>query len=257
MKERVFYVINLDKQRIGVLSLFLFALFFSFFFLGVSVGKGRLESAPTPNTASLQQTNTEETSSPANKEESIPAPMSSSDPNTKPSKSKETVALGSGMEVPMADVGNVTNPYYAETSTAKDEEDEKKAQVVDLNKPTVLPKKTAAKHTELAFKNQAPVKTKATKKETVVVPAPGKQLYTLQLGAFGTRDGAESFLAKVTSHSKSKLSSKPFIVYKNGYFVVQMGKSSDKEQLKKQLSKLSAEVKTKAIVVSFIPLARS
>lgn len=41
MKERVFYVINLDKQRIAVLSLFFTGLLFSFFFLGLSIGKGK------------------------------------------------------------------------------------------------------------------------------------------------------------------------------------------------------------------------
>lgn len=41
MKEKIFYVINLDNKRILILSAFLIGLFFSFFFLGVSVGKKR------------------------------------------------------------------------------------------------------------------------------------------------------------------------------------------------------------------------
>lgn len=41
MKEKVFYVINLDNKRITLLSAFLIGLLFSFFFLGVSIGRKR------------------------------------------------------------------------------------------------------------------------------------------------------------------------------------------------------------------------
>ena len=39
MKERVFYVLNLDNRRIFTLAIFLVAMLFSFFFLGLSIGK--------------------------------------------------------------------------------------------------------------------------------------------------------------------------------------------------------------------------
>ncbi|TGN13438.1 SPOR domain-containing protein [Leptospira ilyithenensis] len=272
MKERVFYVINLDKQRIGVLSLFLFALFFSFFFLGVSVGKGRLESAPSQNLQpkTIVSENTEsKTPEGLQTEESIPAP-STQELALKGSKTKEIATNSGNLEVPMADVGNTTNPYYAESSTAKDEEDERKAQVVDLTKSSRVSKQETKKN-EILLKNQAPHRPSLSKKEKGIsekakkvskrteFASPQGKLYTVQLGAFGTRDSAESFLSKLISDNKGKLSSNPFIIYKNGYFVVQMGKTNNKEGLRRQLSKLilAADVKSKAMIVSFVPLSRS
>jgi|JI8StandDraft_1071087.scaffolds.fasta_scaffold00316_26 cell division septation protein DedD len=239
MKERVFYVVNLDKQRIGILSLFLFALFFSFFFLGVSVGKGKTDTNVIPSPSAQTQPEIVKAESLTPTEEGIPLPKAQN------------------MEVPMADIAsnvstqaNVTNPYYAESSTAKDEEEERKAQVIDLTKHTATSKKTETKHKELTLRNQSPVKEKKLAKKEV---HSSEKLYTIQLGAFGTRDSAESFLAKV-NQEKPKL--KAFIIYKNNLFVVQMGKSSNKENLQKQLSKLKTETRSKAMVVSFIPLNR-
>ncbi|BDA78469.1 cell division protein [Leptospira kobayashii] len=274
MKERVFYVINLDKQRIGVLSLFLFALFFSFFFLGVSVGKGRLESAPSQSLQSqtaVSENAESKTTEGSQTEESIPAP-NSQELALKGSKAKEIATNNGNLEVPMADVGNTTNPYYAESSTTKDEEEERKAQVVDLTKSSRTSKQEIKKN-EILLKNQAPSRPSLSKKEKslsektkkvskraeLTSPQTQGKLYTVQLGAFGTRDSAESFLSKLIGDNKGKLSSNPFIVYKNGYFVVQLGKTNNKEGLRKQLSKLilATEVKSKAMIVSFVPLSRS
>ncbi len=252
MKERVFYVVNLDKQRIGILSLFLFALFFSFFFLGVSVGKGRSEvqsTSPNGNTSVSLNKAQADVNSINSSEDSIPLPKTQN------------------MEVPMADISsasqnqsgvstqaNITNPYYAETSTAKDEEEEKKAQVIDLTKPTSVTKKTETKQSFVALKNQSPSKPKITQKKEVATNVSSQgPLYTIQLGAFSTRESAENLVSKVNAE-KSK--SKAFIVYKTGLFVVQMGKSHDKETLSKQLNRLKSEFRSKAMIVSFIPLNR-
>ncbi len=245
MKERVFYVVNLDKQRIGILSLFLFALFFSFFFLGVSVGKGRSENGQMQQQALASTPEIVQAETKATAEESIPLPKSQN------------------MEVPMADVAtnsgiqgnattqaNITNPYYAESSTAKDEEEERKTQVVDLTKPIATLKKSETKHKEVAFRNQSPVKVKKSINKEY---SADEKLYTVQLGAFGTRESAETLLGSLNAQ---KLKLKSFIVYKNGYFVVQMGKSPNKSELQKAIAKLKPEYKSKAMVVSFIPLNR-
>jgi cell division septation protein DedD len=243
MKERVFYVINLDKQRIGVLSLFLFALFFSFFFLGVSVGKGKSE---TQNPSQVRENVIPEVS----KVEEKNSPLEETIPLPKPS----------ALEVPMADLqtannmsstqASITNPNFAESSTAKDEEEERKAQIVDLTKPINLPKKSETKHKEVALKNQSPLREKREAKKEFI---SNEKLYTIQLGAFGTRESAESFVNR-TNQEKPK--SRAFIVYKNGFFVVQMGKSPNKESLQKMIGKLKSDTKSKAMIVSFIPLNR-
>ena len=55
MKERVFYVINLDNRRIITLGLFLVALLSSLFFLGLSVGKRKGTLDAYKNTINNQQ----------------------------------------------------------------------------------------------------------------------------------------------------------------------------------------------------------
>ncbi|MCW7489818.1 SPOR domain-containing protein [Leptospira meyeri] len=260
MKERVFYVINLDKQRIGVLSLFLFALFFSIFFLGVSVGRGKQEEAQ-----SLQKKTEETQAKPELTESTIPAPVTANGVDTnlgtnaasslvQGTKTKEqTIA---SQEIPMADVGN--HPYFVETSTAKDEEEEKKQQIVDLTKRK---EKQVSTKQEERFKNLAPT-TKPSKSQklpsqvTVTNKAEGKQ-FTIQLAAFTSRQSAETFLSQLKADNHGKLPTKSFIVVKNGFFVVQMGKSKDKGSLSKILSKTSMpkEIKSKAMVVSYQPLS--
>ncbi|TGL37636.1 SPOR domain-containing protein [Leptospira perdikensis] len=262
MKERVFYVINLDKQRIGVLSLFLFALFFSIFFLGVSVGKGKAEETQT-----LYKKLEVSPVAPEVTDGSIPAPTTATPDaaNTtvgtnvasslvQGTKTKEQPNLS--QEIPMADVGN--HPYFVETSTAKDEEEEKKQQVVDLTKRTE--KKVSANKVE-SFKNLAPTsksyKSQKTNSQVVTTTKSEGKQYTLQLAAFTSRQSAETFLSQLKSDNHGKLAAKTFIVVKNGFFVVQMGKSKDKSSLSKALSKTSMpkEIKSKAMVVSYQPLS--
>lgn len=263
MKERVFYVINLDKQRIGVLSLFLFALFFSIFFLGVSVGKGKAEETQTLYKKSEASPVTPEVT-----EGSIPAPTNAT-PNAadasvgtnaasslvQGTKTKEQTNLS--QEIPMADVGN--HPYFVETSTAKDEEEEKKQQIVDLTKRSE--KRVTANKGEERFRNLAPTSKhsksqKSTSSVTAQKSSEGKQ-FTVQLAAFTSRQSAETFLSQLKSDNHGKLAAKTFIVVKNGFFVVQMGKSKDKSSLSKTLSKTSMpkEIKSKAMVVSYQPLS--
>ncbi|EOQ95253.1 sporulation and cell division repeat protein [Leptospira wolbachii serovar Codice str. CDC] len=261
MKERVFYVINLDKQRIGVLSLFLFALFFSIFFLGVSVGKGKQEEMATREKL-LEQT----PKSPESTDSSIPSPTATNVAEAaagtnaassliQGTKVKDQTNLGG--EIPMADVGN--HPYFVETSTAKDEEEEKKQQIVDLTKRSE--KRVSSNKQEERFRNLAPTSkhSKSQKNSSQMGSAPkseGKQ-FTIQLAALTSRQSAETFLSQLKADNHGKLAAKSFIVVKNGFFVVQMGKSKDKSSLTKVLSKTSMpkEIKSKAMVVSYQPLS--
>ncbi|MCW7462367.1 SPOR domain-containing protein [Leptospira limi] len=267
MKERVFYVINLDKQRIGVLSLFLFALFFSIFFLGVSVGKGKTEESHTSIKPSLTATNpeTSDTNLPspdslAKKGEETPnlnqqgtQVASSLVQGTKP---KESV---SSQEIPMADIGN--HPYYIETSTAKDEEEERKQQVVDLTKSKEQRNVTVAKEEKL--KNISHVSKGKEKPNHVSSNLPKSvksndvKYLTIQLAAFTNRKSAETFLSQLQADNQGKLKSKSFIVVKNGFFVVQLGKSKDRDSLLKTLSKtnMPKEIKAKAMVIQYQPLS--
>ncbi|EOQ90416.1 sporulation and cell division repeat protein [Leptospira yanagawae serovar Saopaulo str. Sao Paulo = ATCC 700523] len=266
MKERVFYVINLDKQRIGVLSLFLFALFFSIFFLGVSVGKGKSEETQNRVNPTLASPETEgrlpsPTADVATKTaEEVPGQSNPSGSQVASSlvqgtKPKDSI---SSQEIPMADIGN--HPYYNETSTAKDEEEERKQQVVDLTKSkehrtTYVPKEEKLKNITKT-QRQGKQKTTAPSISKSVHTTEGKQ-FTIQLAAFTNRKSAETFLSQLQSDNPGKLGTKAFIMVKNGFFVVQLGKTKDKDSLQKLLSKtvMPKEIKAKAMIIQYQPLS--
>lgn len=134
----------------------------------------------------------------------------------------------------------------------------KKQQIVDLTKRR---EKQVVSAKEERFKNLAPT-SKASKSQklssqtTVANKTDGKQ-FTIQLAAFTSRQSAETFLSQLKADNHGKLPAKSFIVVKNGFFVVQMGKSKDKGSLSKVLSKTSMpkEIKSKAMVVSYQPLS--
>lgn len=233
MKERVFYVINLDKQRIGVLSLFLFALFFSFFFLGVSVGKGRVEAASRLPEASTPETPAVK----VDKEENHSNAVVSNE--IKPQTS----------EIPMADVG--TPSYFAETSTQKDEEEEKKAQVVELSTKKEQQTKVL-KVSNLAPREHSDRVHKRTPKQITT----SKEQYTIQLVAFSSRSKAEETVTKLKLENP-KWKKSFFLVAKPSAYAVQFGKSSSKESLSNKLSqiKLPKGWKEKSILVPLAPLS--
>lgn len=268
MKEKVFYVINLDKQRIGVLSLFLFALFFSIFFLGVSVGKGKADDNQTytkPNMA---------VASPAGTDTNLPTPeaLKQKAEETNQTQSSQGTQVASSLvqgtkpkdniasqEIPMADIGN--HPYYMETSTAKDEEEERKQQVVDLTKSkeqrsTYVPKEEKLKNISTTLRIKEKQKQSLPTQTKLVANVDGKFL-TIQLAAFTNRKSAETFLSQLLADNKGKLKAKSFIVVKNGYFVVQLGKSKDRDSLQKVLSKtvMPKEIKSKAMIIQYQPLS--
>lgn len=267
MKERVFYVINLDKQRIGVLSLFLFALFFSIFFLGVSVGKGKSEGTENLQKANLAALNSESNGtnlpSPESLSKKVEETTAANQQGTQVASSlvqgtkpKESV---SSQEIPMADIGN--HPYYMETSTAKDEEEEKKQQIVDLTKSkeqrtNYVPKEEKLKNISSSSKSKLKQKHVSASNTKSASQNEGNYL-TIQLAAFTNRKSAETFLSQLHSDNQGKLKTKSFIMVKNGFFVVQLGKSKDKDSLQRILSKtvMPKEIKAKAMIIQYQPLS--
>ncbi len=234
MKERVFYVINLDKQRMGVLALFFGALLFSFFFLGVSIGKGKSEFQNAEK-ISLASPSLEGTEEPSAKD------------------TTEMIPLAEGPLNPVSDTTELT-------VNREEEEVSKKVQIIDLTKSAQNTKR------ELAMRNQSPLREiplskSELKKEESVKPIAHKQAtepnlakksksnsFTYQLGSFSTKTAAESFSSQLR---KRGIASK--IVSKGTNFAVILGKSSDKDSLRKVLddSKLLPNEKEKAFLISY------
>lgn len=235
MKERVFYVINLDKQRMGVLALFFGALLFSFFFLGVSIGKGKSEfqNAEKISLASPSLEGTEEPSA------------------------KDTTEMIPLAEGPLNQASETTELIV----NREEEEVSKKAQIIDLTKSGQITKRELAMRNQSPPPREIPLSKSELKKEESVKPIAHKQTteptlakksktnsFTYQLGSFSTKTAAESFSSQLR---KRGIASK--IVSKGTNFAVILGKSSDKDSLRKVLddSKLLPNEKEKAFLISY------
>ncbi len=220
MKERVFYIVNLDRKRISILLLFLFGLLFSFFVLGVSVGKGtamaRIQKANL-NTVSSSQT-------PSVSKSILPSPSTQADEKT------------------------ATNEVESSDLTLANKAPESK--VISLDAPPKLEEDT--KKTEELHESEEPVKIlrRHTPKKTIVASDPGG-MYTIQLAAFSTKQDAENLIRKILLNNPG---TKPFLKQSGKFYLVRIGASNDRNQLKKFLEglKLDANIKKNAILVKNI-----
>lgn len=218
MKEKIFYVVNLDKKRISVLSLFLVGLISSFFFLGVSVGKGNRIAG------NLQASD----KNIADKEVASPSENSLSEKKEDPKQ--EEVALSN------------ISPHANNT----EEEKKPEAEVIDLEKPG----ENVGRQENLYQNKPTPNLNKKTPKNGISSPTKSQGAYSVQLVAFNRKSDADLYLRKL-SKDNARLSQKPFIVPRGKLFLVRIGKSNDKDELKKLLSKIKVDenIRKQAIIV--------
>ncbi|TGK06596.1 SPOR domain-containing protein [Leptospira semungkisensis] len=215
MKEKVFYVINLDNKRITLLSLFLVGLLFSFFFLGVSVGRkrGQVQDDLTLNS----------------NRESLQAMSSSSvtqnlEESAKLSETKREEEVKFRNLPPGAEVVDLR----AEPSPTKKEEPSK----IETEAPVSSEKK-------LVRKEKEPKKSVGT---------PHKKLshkvdkdFFVQVAAFKTKEKADEL--------KSSLGGKSYVKKtKNGYFTVRLGNFPSKDDAEKSMKRLPANLKENSLV---------
>ncbi len=217
MKEKIFYVINLDNKRITLLSLFLLGLLFSFFFLGVSVGRkrGQVQDDLALNTSGENLQSMSSSSVSQNMEES-----------SRISENKREEEVKFRNLPPGAEVVDLKS----DISPTKKEEPSK----IDVEAPS---------HSQT---EKRLVRKDKESKKSVSVPArkiskKADHDFFVQVAAFKTKEKADEL--------KSSLGTKSYVKKtKNGYFTVRMGNFPSKDDAEKSMKRLPANLKDSALV---------
>ncbi|MCC5815518.1 MAG: SPOR domain-containing protein [Leptospira sp.] len=213
MKEKVFYIVNLDKKRISVLSLFLVGLLFSFFFLGVSVGKGnaivqnRYDAFPQENKKVIEK------------------------PENSESTEDQTVTFSNKA------------PEILDSNKVSNEESE----VVDLQTPGENVKRQENLHQDKPAPN---LQKKSPKKQITASSNTGSGSYTIQLAAFTSLSDAEFYIKRIIKDNPN-LKSKPFSKKSGKFYLVRIGGSNDQDELKNLLKnlKIDEKIRNQALIV--------
>ncbi|MEI7014672.1 SPOR domain-containing protein [Leptospira licerasiae] len=215
MKEKVFYVINLDNKRISLLSLFLVGLLFSFFFLGVSVGRKR---GQVQDDLALN----------SNRES-----LSSSTVNQAMEESSATSAVKKEEEVKFRNLppGAEVVDLRSEVSPSKKEEPSK----IDVEAPS-----SSHPEKKLVRKEKESKKSILTSPRKTAVHKADNDFF-VQVAAFKTKEKADEL--------KSSLGGKSYVKKtKNGYFTVRMGNFPSMEDAERSMKKLPGNLKENALV---------
>lgn len=264
MREKIFYVINLDKNRIGLLSLLLLGLLFSFFFLGVSVGRGNTKIAQ----GQIKNDNklTDSTQEKKDTENSSEQNALSSEEGSTASNSENTSTIANATEKSESSL----NPSSQEQSVQAPEEitlsnkapnsansQALGSQIVDLqsnNSKLIVPSENTTRQEQLYKNETKPVTSyskKTPKKSTTVVTSPSQTgIYTVQVAAFTDKSVADNYAKKINAENP-KLKVKAFVKKRGRNYLVRFGADNSKDQLRKLISllKLDSNIKKTAIIV--------
>ncbi|EPG66182.1 SPOR domain-containing protein [Leptospira wolffii] len=220
MKEKVFYVINLDNKRITLLSLFLLGLLFSFFFLGVSVGRKRGQVQEDLALNSQGGLSSSSSSVSQNMEESV---------RISENKREEEVKFRN--LPPGAEVVDLNS----EVSPAKKEEPSK----IEVDAPS-----HSSSEKKIVRREKEPKKSVSVASKKVSHPRKVEKSdddFFVQVAAFKTKEKADEL--------KSSLGGKSYVKKtKNGYFTVRMGNFPSKDEAEKSMKRLPSNLKDKALV---------
>ncbi|WP_078131910.1 SPOR domain-containing protein [Leptospira alexanderi] len=240
MKEKIFYVINLDNKRILILSTFLIGLLFSFFFLGVSVGKKRADGS-NEESLTLNEFKNQKI------QDSIPF----SEPGQIPSEGNNAVASA---EIPEANVNSPSNTNSQESVTFKNIPPA--AEVVEFKKPGVIStnvekeNRTALETLSVKEPNDSKkMKRNEEKKSKRVFSKSSVESggFSLQVAAFKEKEKADGLKKSISGKEKNTKA----IVKKsrNGYYTVRFGFASSKKEAESFVKLLPVKLRSGAIVV--------
>ncbi|AYV55297.1 SPOR domain-containing protein [Leptospira kmetyi] len=243
MKEKIFYVINLDNKRILILSIFLIGLLFSFFFLGVSVGKKRAGGS-AEESLTLNEIKNQEVQS------SIPF----SEPGQIPAEGNNTVASA---EIPAASVNSPSNtkdsvtfkniPPATEvvefkksgTSPASVEKENKSApETLSVKEPE------GSRDSQKNKRNDEKKSKRVSSKSASDEESSG---FTLQVAAFKEKEKADELKKSISG--KEKNAKATVKKSRNGYYTVRFGSASSKKEAESLAKLLPAKLRSGVIVV--------
>lgn len=245
MKEKIFYVINLDNKRILILSTFLIGLLFSFFLLGVSVGKKRAADSGV-DSLTLNE----------NKNQEIQSSIPFAEPGQIPTESNYKVASA---EIPQANTNLPSNTNSQDSVTFKNIPPA--TEVIDLKRTKVsstnVEKESHSSIETLSVKE--PEESKTSKKIKRNEEKQSKRVsiksssdeesdkFTLQVAAFKEKEKADE-LAKSISNTVKKIKAN-VKRSRNGYYTVRFGSDSSKKGAENLAKFLPAKLRSGAIVV--------
>lgn len=220
MKEKVFYVINLDNKRITLLSIFLIGLLFSFFFLGVSIGRKRGQVQEDLSLNSLNNSTTAPSSEPTQEQTQHIATNSPASQNGPREEEIKFRNLPPGSEIVdlRTNVSSTKKEEVAKISADAPTEPHKEKKLVKREKES---KKSEIASRKSAHRNEG--------------------VFYVQIAAFKGHEKADEL--------KSSMGGKSYVKKtKNGYFTVRIGNFSTREDADKSIKKLPSNLKEKAIV---------
>lgn len=214
MRERVFYVINLDNRRIITLGLFLLALLSSFFFLGLSVGKrkGALEAYKN----GIQQPEV------AQKVE-----MSNIAPPAQPEQNKLEQGDNAFIKEEVISVEPVVQEKKQVETAAK----------LTTEEPVMETRETV----------RAEPEKKSVKKQSVKTASKPVEKYTIQVAAFTRESQAQSLVKKIKDNKK--ITSVTYIQPEGKYYMVRVGKYSNKDAIERLQSVVNSELHVKSMIL--------
>ncbi|XDD50970.1 SPOR domain-containing protein [Leptospira sp. WS92.C1] len=243
MKEKIFYVINLDNKRILILSLFLLGLLFSFFFLGVSVGKkrggGSAEESLTLNDIKNQEI-----------QSSIPF----SEPGQIPTEGNNTATTPT--EIPAATTNSASNSNQSDSVTFKNIPPA--TEVVEFKKTSSTAVEKENKSAPETVSVKEPEGSKESKKIKRSDEKKSKRIsksssddesngFTLQVAAFKEKEKADDLKKSISG--KEKNSKATVKRSRNGYYTVRFGSASSKKEAEELVIKLPAKLRSGVIIV--------
>ncbi|MDV6235998.1 SPOR domain-containing protein [Leptospira ellisii] len=245
MKEKIFYVINLDNKRILILSLFLLGLLCSFFFLGVSVGKKRAGSAE--ESLALNDIRNPE----------IQSAIPFSEPGQIPAEGNDT---SSAREIPAASSASPSGPNRPDSvafknippapevvefkksnnvsSSASERESKSEPETLSVKEPEGSKESKKIKRSEEKKSKRVSAKTQESEESNG---------YSLQVAAFKEKEKADEL--KKTISGKEKNTKATVKRSRNGYYTVRFGSASSKKEAEGLASKLPAKLRSGVIVV--------
>ncbi|WP_039948279.1 SPOR domain-containing protein [Leptospira fainei] len=220
MKEKIFYVINLDNKRITLLSIFLIGLLFSFFFLGVSIGRKRGQVQEDLSLNSHNNSTVALSSEPTQGQTPHIAANSAATQNGPREEEIKFRNLPPGSEIVdlRTNVSSTKKEDVAKISADAPSEPHKEKKLVKREKES---KKSEVVSRKSVHKNEGG--------------------FYVQIAAFKGREKADELKSSIGGKSYVKKT-------KNGYFTVRMGNFPSREDADKSIKKLPSNLKEKAIV---------
>ncbi len=216
MKERTFYVINLDNKRIGVILALLSIMLTSFFLLGMSVGKKKAMTQ-TEKSEGMELVSEKYELPGLEKKEEI---VKNEDPNSQKQTDHEKKAV------------EMVELKPANSEKFKINNDKISASFPDSDSSPAITKKANIKKSK---------KIKMNESSTI-----STEVFTVQLGAFRNKKEA-STLKKELIRAKKGLN--PYIQKEGAYYCVRVGKSKDKKELKKIIARLGQSFQSSAMII--------